>query len=50
MAVSVGSVALGAVICKCCGKLIDTVDTEKVIIYYSNCNQEPCIDEEAQKK
>ncbi|WP_342045238.1 GapA-binding peptide SR1P [Bacillus sp. OTU530] len=50
MSVFVGSVALGAIVCKCCGKLIDTVDTEKVVIYYSRCSREQCINEEEQKK
>jgi hypothetical protein len=40
-----GSVALGSIVCKRCGNLIDTVDTEKVIIYYSDCLQEECIKE-----
>lgn len=39
MANFVGSINLGSILCKCCGNLIDTVDTEKVIIYYSDCLQ-----------
>ncbi|WNS79022.1 GapA-binding peptide SR1P [Domibacillus sp. DTU_2020_1001157_1_SI_ALB_TIR_016] len=42
MVVSVREVALGAIICDRCGKLIDTVDTNKVHIYYSRCKDEQC--------
>jgi hypothetical protein len=45
---SVGNVALGTILCKYCGNLIDTVDMEKVTIFYSNCKQEPCIQQESQ--
>ncbi len=39
MANFVGSIDLGSILCKHCGNLIDTVDTEKVMIYYSDCLQ-----------
>lgn len=49
MANFVGSVALGSILCKHCGNLIDTVDTERVIIYYSDCLQEQCTKERPKK-
>lgn len=39
MANFVSSIDLGSILCKHCGNLIDTVDTEKVIVYYSDCLQ-----------
>jgi hypothetical protein len=39
MANLVGSKNLGSILCRHCGNLIDTVDTEKVIIYYADCLQ-----------
>jgi hypothetical protein len=35
-------VDLGSILCKTCGDLIDTFDTEKVIIYYSLCDKNVC--------
>ncbi|WP_082193982.1 GapA-binding peptide SR1P [Domibacillus aminovorans] len=35
-------VAKGSIICKNCGELIDTMPTEKVTVYYSDCKQESC--------
>ncbi|MFJ7931657.1 GapA-binding peptide SR1P [Peribacillus sp. NPDC096448] len=40
--------ALGTVICKYCGELIDSVDTEKVMTYYSNCKQEQCLNQDSE--
>ncbi|MBT2696616.1 GapA-binding peptide SR1P [Bacillus sp. ISL-40] len=42
MVVKVSEVALGTIICDRCGKLIDTADTNKVIIYYSHCKEDNC--------
>jgi hypothetical protein len=36
-------VTLGVILCKYCLCTIDTVDTEKVMIYYIECEQEECI-------
>jgi hypothetical protein len=36
-------VTLGVILCKYCHCTIDTIDTEKVIIYYIECEQETCI-------
>lgn len=33
---------LGVILCKHCGEIIDTVDTNRVITYYSQCDQEQC--------
>ena len=33
---------LGIILCKHCKHVIDTLDTENSIIYYSECNQEAC--------
>ncbi|MFE5319503.1 hypothetical protein ACFQ88_12420 [Paenibacillus sp. NPDC056579] len=33
---------LGVILCKHCGEMIDTVDTDRVIVYYSQCEQELC--------
>ena len=35
-------VALGTIICDRCGKFIETVDTNRVIIYYSRCEDDKC--------
>ncbi|MDQ0862344.1 GapA-binding peptide SR1P [Bacillus sp. V2I10] len=43
-----GSQALGAVVCIYCGKLIDTVDAEKVMTHYSNCKQDQCLNQDLQ--
>lgn len=37
-------VHLGAIICPCCNELIDTFDSERVIIYYSHCKGQDCIE------
>ncbi|WP_282936465.1 GapA-binding peptide SR1P [Paenibacillus sp. RC67] len=37
-----GSLELGVIVCKHCGEIIDTVDTEKVITYYSQCDHTQC--------
>ncbi|MFD4931909.1 GapA-binding peptide SR1P [Peribacillus butanolivorans] len=42
------SQALGTVICKYCGELIDTADTEKVMTYYSKCKQEQCLNQDSE--
>ncbi|PZE19682.1 GapA-binding peptide SR1P [Paenibacillus xerothermodurans] len=46
----VGTVALGSILCKRCGTLIDTLDTDKVTIYYSDCRQEACVKEGTENK
>lgn len=33
---------LGVILCKYCSCTIDTLDTENVIIYYSECDQIDC--------
>jgi hypothetical protein len=35
--------ALGAIVCKYCGEIIDTIDSEKVETHYSDCKNEQCI-------
>ncbi|MCS7460607.1 GapA-binding peptide SR1P [Paenibacillus doosanensis] len=40
--ISGGSVNLGVIVCKHCGEMIDTVDTEKVVTFYSQCDHERC--------
>ncbi|TWD92503.1 SR1 protein [Neobacillus bataviensis] len=35
-------VVLGTIICDRCGKFIDTADTNRVIIYYSRCEDDKC--------
>lgn len=42
MKVQSGRLDLGAIICKHCGELIDTLDTKRVITYFANCNQPHC--------
>jgi hypothetical protein len=42
--------ALGAIVCKNCGKLIDTIDAEKVETHYSDCKSEQCINQGTQKE
>ncbi|WP_036745886.1 GapA-binding peptide SR1P [Paenibacillus sp. UNC451MF] len=37
-----GSLELGVIVCKHCGEIIDTVDTEKVVTYYSQCDHAQC--------
>ena len=33
---------LGVILCKHCNETIDTLDTDNVIIYYSDCNRATC--------
>jgi hypothetical protein len=33
---------LGTIICRQCGEIIDTLDTEKVVTYYGECGQDTC--------
>lgn len=33
-----GTVMLGAILCECCGTLLEEIDTEKVIVYYHRCD------------
>ncbi|MFJ5624748.1 GapA-binding peptide SR1P [Peribacillus loiseleuriae] len=42
-------IAQGSIICKHCGELIDTMPTEKVTVYYSECKQEKCENRESQE-
>lgn len=46
----VSTQALGIVVCRYCGRLIETVDTEKVVTYYSDCKHEQCINQAPQKE
>lgn len=41
---SVSVTPMGLILCKHCHEIIDTLDTEKVTIYYSECLQEHCND------
>jgi hypothetical protein len=36
------SIPLGSIMCPLCDELIDTFESEKVIIYYSKCNKHAC--------
>jgi hypothetical protein len=45
MEISGGSKTLGVIVCKYCGKLIDTIDAEKVEVHYAHCKNELCIDQ-----
>ncbi|MBE1440735.1 GapA-binding peptide SR1P [Paenibacillus sp. OAS669] len=40
------SLELGVIICKHCGEIIDTVDTENVVTYYSQCDHSQCKEKE----
>jgi hypothetical protein len=42
--------ALGAIVCKYCGKIIDIVDAEKVETHYSDCKNEQCINQGIQNE
>jgi hypothetical protein len=42
-------VTLGVILCKYCNCTVDTVDTEKVIIYYSACDQIECKEKRNEK-
>lgn len=35
-------VKLGVIICKRCNEYIDELDTEKVAVFYSECNRAEC--------
>ncbi|WP_234032732.1 GapA-binding peptide SR1P [Paenibacillus faecalis] len=39
MANSRGSLMLGVILCDQCDKVLEEVDTEKVIIYYNRCDE-----------
>jgi len=47
MTILISAVELGSILCKHCGALIDTLDTEKVITYYSECHQGECKNKQA---
>lgn len=36
---------LGTILCKHCETLIGTLDSEKVTIYYSECQEQDCLEE-----
>jgi len=36
------SLNLGVILCKHCGEMIDTLDTDRVITYYGECDHEQC--------
>ncbi|NBI29922.1 GapA-binding peptide SR1P [Chengkuizengella marina] len=33
---------LGTILCKHCGEVIDTVDTDNVVTFYSSCKNDHC--------
>ncbi|MEX2415103.1 MAG: GapA-binding peptide SR1P [Paenibacillaceae bacterium] len=33
---------LGVILCKYCNSILDTLDTDNVVIYYSECDQDDC--------
>jgi hypothetical protein len=37
------SINLGTILCKHCNEMIDTLDTDRVIIYYGVCDQKACV-------
>ncbi|MCR8642509.1 GapA-binding peptide SR1P [Paenibacillus sp. N1-5-1-14] len=37
------SLELGVIICKHCGTIIDTVNTNRVQTFYSDCMEESCV-------
>lgn len=45
---SVGGIDLGVILCKYCLKAIDTIDVEKVTTYYSDCNEQVCLEKRIQ--
>ncbi|MBS4208885.1 GapA-binding peptide SR1P [Bacillus sp. FJAT-50079] len=47
MTASVDLIALGSIVCDKCGELIETVQSEKVTIYYSRCKEEKCCNKKA---
>jgi hypothetical protein len=42
-------VTLGVILCKYCSCTIENVDTEKVVIYYSVCDQIVCQEKRNEK-
>ncbi|MEB3102287.1 GapA-binding peptide SR1P [Ferviditalea candida] len=40
---------MGLIVCKTCNEIIDSVDTEKVTVYYGICKKEECRQGEAKK-
>jgi hypothetical protein len=38
-----GNIELGTIICKHCDSIIDTLDTEKVTVFYGICEDPNCI-------
>lgn len=40
---------MGLIVCKYCNEIIDSMDTEKVTIYYGICKKEECRQGEAVK-
>gem|GEM_PF-3784276 len=34
---------MGQYICKCCGKVLDTFDAEKVVVYYVEPQERCCL-------
>lgn len=42
MALSDNGHLLGAILCKYCERIIELVDTEKVTVFYSKCDQGVC--------
>jgi hypothetical protein len=38
-----GRLNLGVIVCKHCLNVIDTVDTERVQTYYSDCQEPDCL-------
>jgi hypothetical protein len=44
-----GNIELGTIICKHCDSIIDTLDTEKVTIFYGICEDPNCISNQNKK-
>lgn len=42
-------IEMGLIVCKYCNDIIDSMDTEKVTIYYGICKKEECLQGEAMK-
>lgn len=45
MLTSISPLHLGVILCKHCSYTIDTLDTDNVVIYYSECDQIECLDQ-----
>jgi hypothetical protein len=45
-----GSVNLGVILCKHCLEVIDTLDTEGVVTYYSDCQEPHCLENRKQSQ